>query len=127
MLTDEEIEIKKNTHRTAEANYEHNDCIRMAYEWLDAQVKTKRSRKNNIPLKHIIESWSGRYVSQSDVEVAAALHPDVLGRYPFYNISSRLTQPSIERLNHLGEAGKHNPIGNQYSPTTYSNIETSIK
>jgi len=40
-------------------------------EWLDAQVKTKNRRMTHNPIKHIIEKWSGRYVSQSDVEVAA--------------------------------------------------------
>ena len=59
-------------------------------------------------LKHYIEEWAGRYVSTSDVEVAATLHPEINGQYPFYNISSRLTEPSVSRLENIGEALTHN-------------------
>jgi len=57
-------------------------------------------------LKHIIEAWGGRYVSYFDVEVAAALL-GLQGRYPFYDISSKLTRPSLSRLEGIGEAMKH--------------------
>lgn len=42
MLTDEEIEYgKANVKYSLKEGglHEHNDCIRMAYEWLDAQKK----------------------------------------------------------------------------------------
>jgi len=42
-------------------------------------------------------------VSRSDVEIAATLHRDIKGKYPYYNISSRLTEPSRSRLNGLTE------------------------
>ncbi len=121
MLSDSQInEAKNRAPLQLNGHFEHNDCIRMAYEWLDAQVKTKTQRKTFNPIKHIIEKWSGRYVSQSDVEVAAWLHPDIIGTYPNFNISSRLTFPSVFRLSGIGEAGKHNPIGAHYNADTYS-------
>jgi len=121
LLSDAQIEDGKSKAKLQlEGHFEHNDCVRMAYEWLDAQVKTKNRRMTHNPIKHIIEKWSGRYVSTSDVEVAAWLHPNIIGTYPNYNISSRLTLPSIRRLSGIGEAGKHNPIGGSYNPSTYS-------
>lgn len=94
-------------YRDNEPHHEHDDCIRMAYEWLEAQTKTKNPTKTRWPLKHIIENWAGRYISQSDVEVAAHMHPEIIGSYPFYNISSRLTEPSQNRLSRFSEAGTH--------------------
>lgn len=108
MLTDEEIEAAKARTRYSLSegpHHEHNDCIRIAYEWLDAQAKLKApNARRSRPLKHIIEKWGGRYVSTTDVDVAAELHPDVHGRYPHFNISSRLTRPSDVRLSGIGEA-----------------------
>jgi|SRR6266404_2796895 len=83
MLSASEIsEAKKRTqycHGKTEVLHQHDDCIRIAYEWLDAQVQTKGVIRRARPLKHIIENWAGRYVSQSDVEVAANLHPRIKG------------------------------------------------
>ncbi len=104
MLNDADIEKAK--HRVAKkgSNFEHNDCIRIAYEWLDAQKKTKGKTRTSYALKHLIERWAGRYVSQSDVEAAALLHPDITGEYPLFNISSRLTEPNARRLAGIEEA-----------------------
>lgn len=121
MITDSQIEVaKKRTSYSQEQQqfHEHNDCIRIAYEWLDAQRKIKTTTKKNFPLKHIIEQWGGRYVSHSDVEVAAYLHPEIYGDYPFFNISSRLTEPSIERLDEIGEAFAQD-YRDRYSPEIY--------
>ena len=108
MLSDAEIEQgKRNTSYSLKREgplHEHNDCIRIAYEWLDAQAKTKGVSRKARALKHIIEQWGGRYVSTSDVDVAATLHPDIHGTYPFFNISSRLTRPNKRRLNGVGQA-----------------------
>ncbi len=106
MLSSAEI-IKaksKTKYRDNDHHHEHDDCIRIAYEWLDAQAKTKNPTKTRWALKHVIENWAGRYVSQSDVEVAAHMHPDIIGTYPLYNISSRLTEPSQKRLENITEA-----------------------
>lgn len=106
MLTASEIAGGK--ARTAysldEEHHEHDDCIRIAYEWLDAQRKTKSAIKSGRPLKHLIEKWGGRYVSTTDVEVAATLHPEIQGKYPYYNISTRLTRPSDRRLDGIDQA-----------------------
>jgi hypothetical protein len=115
LLTDKKTDGAKAQLRSVDAHHEHNDCIRIAYEWLDAQVKTKAPRNLSYPLKHLIEKWAGRYVSTSDVEVAAILHPQVHGRYPSFNISSRLTEPSVDRLkgiaqaNTQGQRERHDP------------------
>lgn len=60
--------------------------------------------RRTLALKNIIEKWAGRYVSSSDVEVAASLHPDIKGSYPHFNINSRLTEPSKEWLQEISES-----------------------
>jgi hypothetical protein len=121
LLTDEEIESAKRKTKVSdrEALHEHPDCIRIAYAWLDAQKKTKGVTTKTMPLKHIIEKWAGRYVSTSDVEVAAELHPEIKGNYPHFNISNRLTEPSTNRLNGVSEAFKHD-YHKRYDPKVYS-------
>lgn len=115
MLTDFEINIAKTKVKkwNSDSSHEHNDCIRMAYEWLDAQKKTKGKVRKQFAVKHLVEQWAGRYVSRSDVEAAAHLHPDVHGEYPYYNISSRLTLPSVQRLDGISEAFKQGQHKNQ--------------
>ncbi|MGV1099148.1 hypothetical protein ACUUL3_07000 [Thiovibrio sp. JS02] len=106
MITKEQIaKAKKEVVLKDEAPHAHDECIRIAYEWLDAQKKTKKSSSISRPLKHLIENWAGRYISQSDVEIAAHLHPDIFGKYSRYNISSRLTEPSLDRLKHIENIG----------------------
>lgn len=122
MLTDEQIEKAIQTLALKNANHEHHDCVRIAFEWLDAQKKLKHPRQTSRPLKHIIEKWGGRYVSQSDVEVAAYLHKDILGNYSCYNISARLVEPSTERLKGIGEALTHGP-SKPYTMDTYRDKE----
>jgi len=109
MLTAEQIAAGKRTatYRSEDVHHEHDDCIRIAYEWLDAQVKTKGISRTQNPIKHFIEAWAKRYVSTSDVIVAANIHPDVRGTYPYFNISNRLVRPNQRRLDGIGEAGKH--------------------
>ncbi len=105
MLTDADIEAAKaRTSYSDKPHHEQNDCIRMAYEWLDAQRTVKVAKKEYLPLKHVIERWAGRYVSQTDVEVAAALHPAITGSYPSFNLSKRLVLPNDRRLEGIGEA-----------------------
>ncbi|WP_426029706.1 hypothetical protein [Caulobacter sp. DWP3-1-3b2] len=116
MLTDDEIKkaIAARPFKR-DANHEHPDCVRIAYAWLDAQKKTRGPTRRSLDLKHIIENWALRYVSESDVQVAAAMHPDITGQYPYFNISSRLTKPSHLRLESIGEAGKHTTYGSRYT------------
>jgi len=110
MLSDKEIEdAKKRVSYSLKegGHHEHNDCIRIAYEWLDAQRKTKRVVRKSRALKHLIENWAGRYVSRTDVDVAAELHPHIIGTYPYLNISSRLVRPAKHRLEGIDQAFKH--------------------
>ncbi|WP_417733415.1 hypothetical protein [Roseovarius sp.] len=124
MLTTKQIENgKMNAPTPHERHHEHDDCIRMAYEWLDAQKRTKQPTSKPFALKHIIENWGGRYVSQSDVEVAAWLHPDIKGTYPYFNISARLTLPSESRLEGIGEAYKHNSSPKRIDQSIYKFTE----
>lgn len=124
MLTDEQIAFgKENAPTRLEGHHEHNDCIRIAYEWLDAQTKTKHPVQRTRALKHIIEKWGGRYVSQTDVEVAAWLHPDIIGEYPRFNVSMRMTRPSARRLEGIGESGKHQNYRETESAYKYSRDE----
>lgn len=110
MLTDSEIEAAKKMANLKDPYFEHNDCIRIAYEWFDAQRLILSSGKRRA-YKHIIERWGGRYVSRSDVEIAASLHPEIKGQYPNYNISARLTYPKVSRLKGIGEALTHHYRG----------------
>jgi hypothetical protein len=107
MLTTEQIAEAKRSCRylhPTEVFHEHDDCIRLAYEWLDAQNVRATPGDKHRPLKHIIEKWAGRYVSQSDVEVAATMHPRIQGKYPNFNLSARLVLPSDRRLEGVSEA-----------------------
>ncbi|XQU09213.1 hypothetical protein P4544_05405 [Halomonas sp. LY9] len=121
MISKEEISSAKlRTKYSLDSQlHQHDDCVRIAYEWLDAQKKIKNSAKKPFGLKHLIENWAGRYVSNSDVCVAAELHPDIDGKYPFFNISSRLTEPSLQRLNGIGEAMKHKNYRDSHDEKAY--------
>ena len=105
MLTDQEIKQAINTMSRNPSNlHEHPDCVRIAYAWLDAQKKIQTTCRQTYPIKHYIEKWAGRYVSESDVEVAAYLHPEIKGKYPNFNISSNLIEPRRSRLTGIQEA-----------------------
>ena len=95
---------------TMDAHHEHDDCIRIAAHWLDAQRKTKHPNKRACTDKHMIERWDGRYVSVSDVCVAAELL-GLSGSYPGYNLSAITTEPAFDRLKTIGEA-----LTQSYSP-----------
>lgn len=123
MLTDQEIEAAKAKNpRNADTLHEHNDCIRLAYEWLDAQNTIQKGARKYVPLKHIIEKWAGRYVSQSDVEVAAILHPRITGKYPNFNLSAKLVLPNDRRHAGIGEAMAHN-YRERMNREIYSTVE----
>jgi hypothetical protein len=105
MLTDEEIEAaKKKTCYSLPAHHEHADCIRFVYEWLDAQWTVRGKSKRPIAIKLLVAQWAGRYVSTSDVEVAAEMHPRISGKYPNFNISAKLVLPSRDRISMLSQA-----------------------
>lgn len=102
MLTDEQIKAAIADLFSDGYQPEHYDCVRIAYEWLDAQKKTKTARRQ-WPYKHTVEKWGGRYVGVKDIMIAGYMHPSIIGEYPF-NISKRLTLPSSSRLDGIGQA-----------------------
>jgi hypothetical protein len=110
-ITDEQIEAaKRTTEYSVEPQHRHNDCIRVAYQWLDAQRIIKNPTGKNRALKHIIEKWAGFHISISDVEVAARLHPDIHGTHPYYNIHGNLVHPAGCRLVGLVQHRDREPV-----------------
>lgn len=126
-LSDSAIADAKRRGGIGNPHHQHNDCIRIAYEWLDAQTKTRKHSSKCPPLKHIIEAWGGRYVSQSDVEVAAFMHPRIHGDYPRYNLSSRMIRPCNSRLAYISEAGRHPHYAERRSGISYASNESSAE
>lgn len=125
MLSEAQIAQAKKTapyHRGEAPLHEHDDCVRMAHEWLSAQERTKGLMRRAYPIKHMIERWAGRYVSQSDVEVAAHIL-GLRGDYPRYDISSRLIEPNVARLNGVEQANTQGQRA-RHQPKDYARRET---
>src|SRR5690606_41650510 len=98
MLSDREIEAAKLRTKYSlneGPHHEHSDCIRIAYEWLDVQIKLKGTTKKAYPLKHIIEKWAGRYVFRTDVDVATELHPEIKDIYPYFHNNLKITKTNL--------------------------------
>ena len=98
---------KTNISNNESAFHEHPDCIRIAWEFFDAQKTTQKikHKKQYLPLKHVIEAWAKRYVSREDVEVAAKMHPHICGSYPWFNLDEQLVLPKKSRLALIEQAG----------------------
>lgn len=119
-LSDQQIEeAKKQTKYTDTPGHEHPDCIRIAYEWLDAQINIEGEIPVPLSLKGIIRRWGGYYVSRADVDVAAYMHPRIKGEYPYYNIDANLTRPNRSRLDGIGEAKDRPHNRNVFLPPNY--------
>lgn len=109
-ITDSEIklaldEIKK---KSSDDFYtESLDSVRIAYQWLDAQKSLKGVHLHISPIKHVIEFWGCRYVSQYDLDAAVLLHPRFKGSNDCYNLSKDLILPAMFRLEGIKEAGLH--------------------
>lgn len=87
----------------------HDDGIRAAYVFLDVQRKLLHPTSKAICWKHAVEWWAGFNVSQADVEVAAHMHPEVFGRYPYYNIHANYVHPADCRLVGLESISNRRP------------------
>lgn len=120
-LSTEEIARAKQQANLQSPRHEHDDCIRMAYEWLDAQKTTPTRRADD--WKHIVEYWCGRYITDDDVKIAALLHPRVEPDGNRLNISRRLVLPSFERLIGITGAKKHTPRMEHRHKMRYSSCE----
>jgi hypothetical protein len=104
---------------------EHPDCIKIAEQWLLAQRRTKNANTLMYPrpLKHIIEAWAARYVSEDDV-VTAARNIGLKGRYPYFNIRAQFTRPRLSRLDNIETAGTMpNYRDNYQTDETYARDE----
>jgi len=101
-----------------------DDAIRAAYQWLDAQRFMIHPGDSLVwSLKDLIEAWAGIYVSIDDIEVAAILHPRVLGEYPRYNIAHDLIHPAKSRLQGIVPASRDSyPV--RYRRNPYRSKET---
>lgn len=95
------------------------DKVRVAFAFLDAQ-KLVKVGKTPCALKHFVESWAGVHISKEDVEVAATLHPNIEGEYPYYNLASNLIMPCYQRLNGLQTPFKD---GYRFRHTDYTKAE----
>jgi len=125
MLTDKQIEdAKAKTKYSIPAHHEHNDCIRFAYEWLDAQRTIQGKTNCHFAIKQLVQHWAGCYVSTSDLEVAAEMHPQLRGKFPYFNLSSKLVFPSRERISMLSQAFTQEYNG--FSIKDYSCHEPSL-
>jgi hypothetical protein len=123
MFSDKEIEKVKDgfEYFWADGYHQHNDCIRIAAHWLDAQKRTKVCGVSPSVVKHTAEIWAQRYVSASDVEVAAHLLGIGRSERGLIGVSKLQTRPAERRLRNISEAGKHNYTGSNaytYDETT---------
>ena len=99
------------------------DRVRIAYEFLASQTKVRQVHKGGLPLKPMIQNWAGRHVSKIDVEVAARLSPDIHGKYPNFNLSRDMVDPSLGRLSNIEGAMKHLHLRARHSPSDYARAE----
>jgi len=118
MITADQIFRTKLILNLSHLEQEHDENVRIAYEWLDAQAITKAPMGKRDNILRLIDDWGGRKISQTDIDIAVYLHPDTKGDYPTYNIDSRLTLPSAERLRGIGESFR-NRIEEQYMLVNY--------
>lgn len=85
--------------------HQHDDCVRIAFEWLSAQKRTK-TISGHFSHKHDMERWAGRYVCSHDVELAA----HILG-IPVKNgrmgISKNTVLPCFSRLDLIEQVNIH--------------------
>lgn len=120
-LTDQQISDAKNALKLEQPHHEHDDCIRMAYEWLDAQTKIQTKRQYD--WKHLIEHWCGRHITDDDMRVAAHIHPEVQREGEKLNLGKRLILPNFERLDGIGEAHSQVPVMADYRKRIYAALE----
>ena len=120
-LTDQEIMDSKAALKLHNAQHEHNDCIRMAYEWLDAQKTTRTKRSDD--WKHLVEFWCGRSITPDDLKIAAHLHPKIERQGDELNIGKRMTLPSFERLIGISEAKTQVPRMSDEDKRRYASRE----
>lgn len=98
--------IYYNWRRASRVVMESFDCIRIAYEFIDAQRASGKKRKFS-SIKNHVEKWAGRYISAADFDIAIQFHPEFHGENGFYNIELPLVMPDLNRLREIREAFSH--------------------
>lgn len=112
MITAGQIAMAKALHTYRNPDdilHEHDDCIRICYEWLSAQKlqKSTQAGPEIASLRNLIIRWGGSYVSRDDLDIALHFLPSIkVDRYSS-NLSKRLTLPSDQRLVGIGQAMRH--------------------
>lgn len=108
MLTDEQIKAAIDEMGIYFGTDEPYDHIRMAYEWLDAQEKTKdvipmsRSFHSHAPTpRQMCMDWCGWFMCENAFAIAAYMHPEIKGEHPRFNISEQFILPSMKRISGL--------------------------
>ena len=74
----------------------YNDNIQIAYQFFDAQKTIKSPTTLCFDFKRLIKVWAGCHVTFADVELAAFLHPKIIGRFPL-----RISRPYQKRIKWL--------------------------
>lgn len=97
--------IRKN--KLLRAIREEKDGVRIACEWLDAQLLLSAASRKKIDFKRLISEWAGREISRTEVDTAAAILSAVKTDFSCEYISPRLTFPTAERLRGISEAFRH--------------------
>jgi hypothetical protein len=144
MITSEEIEVAKIRLKLLSPRHEHDDCIRIAYEWLVPQRTVNSHGVRAGEIKHLIEVWAMRYISIHDLAVAAeilrtrratedgavskwAAHPvgpaisrKMVRGCECYNISADLTAPRKQRLEGIGQANTQTLFVKTYDRNDYA-------
>lgn len=79
--------------------------IEIAFQWLDAQkYKTKLTPRYDLGEK--MEAWSGTYIPDFSIFVAAYIHTDIDGEYPLLNLGVNSIIPRQHRLEKIEEINK---------------------
>ena len=125
MITAQQIQDGiENAPKSLVGNPTSEKDIRIAYEWPDAQRKTKSRNHGAGKAKDIIAVWSASYVSLTDVEVAAWLHPDVTLGNGYLNLSKRRMRPRSARLEGVTDLEANSAIGAAHEAYPYTQDES---
>lgn len=111
-VTDEQVARELEDVRPAGPNPHRS--VRIAMEWLAAQMPKVSGASQELPLKHIIENWAGSYVSTTHVKIAARLL-HIPGEYPLFHLQSNWVFPNIDRLVPYGSDNYYEPSRLDYN------------
>ena len=122
MISNKEINIAKHKFDIQNKSQSFNDRVKICYQWIDAQKPLKSEGIDIFGLKGYIENWAGYYIQPIHIKIAIQLHPEIKQINQSYNISPRLIEPSINRLNSISNAFSH-CYRSLHNPNLYSKKE----